>query len=68
MKFEILNENEYNDFLNGHEQENFLNSPNIGKIRKLDGWDYVFLGVKDLDNKIIGATMLLSRREFLNKK
>lgn len=68
MKFEILSETEYSDFLNGHEQENFLNSPNIGKIRKLDGWDYAFLGVKDQDNKIIGATMLLSRKEFLNKK
>ena len=68
MKFEILSENEYNNFLSGHEQENFLNSPNIGKIRKLDGWDYVFLGVKDQDNEIIGATMLLSRKEFLNKK
>lgn len=68
MKFEILSENEYNTFLNGHEQENFLNSPNIGKIRKTDGWDYAFLGVKNIDNKIIGATMLLSRKEFLNKK
>lgn len=68
MKFEILSENEYNAFLNGHEQANFLNSPNIGKIRKIDGWDYAFLGVKDQDNKIVGATMLLSRKEFLNKK
>ena len=68
MKFEILSEDEYNNFFDNHEQKTFLNSPNIGKIRKLEGWSYEFVGVKDVDNKIIGATMLLSRKEFLGKK
>lgn len=68
MKFEILSEDEYNKFFDNHEQKTFLNSPNIGKIRKLEGWNYEFVGVKDADNKIIGATMLLSRKEFLGKK
>jgi peptidoglycan pentaglycine glycine transferase (the second and third glycine) len=68
MKFEILSEDEYNNFFDNHEQKTFLNSPNIGKIRKLEGWNYEFVGVKDVDNKIIGVTMLLSRKEFLGKK
>lgn len=68
MKFEILDENQYNNFLDNHTQKNFLNNPNIGKIRKLEGWNYEFVGVKNLDDKVMGATMLLSRKEFLNKK
>lgn len=68
MKFVILNEKEYKNFLNNHEQKTFLHTPNIGKIRKKDGWDYIFLGVKDKNDNILAATMLLSRKEFLNKK
>lgn len=67
MQFVILNEKEYKDFLDNHEQKTFLHTPNIGKMRKKEGWDYTFLGVKD-NKKIIAATMLLSRCEFLNKK
>lgn len=67
MKFVELTEKEYKKFLDNHEQKTFLHSPNIGKMRHVDGWNYIFLGIKD-NSKIIGATMLLSRKEFLGKK
>lgn len=67
MKFVELTEKEYKNFLDNHEQKTFLHTPNIGKMRHIDGWDYIFLGVKS-KNKIIGATILLSRKEFLGKK
>lgn len=68
MKFEILNETEYKNFLDTSDQKTFLQTPNIGKMRNLDGWDYVFLGVKNDKNEVVAATMLLSRKEFLKKK
>ena len=67
MNFCKLTEKEYKDFLDKHPQKTFLHTPNIGKIRDKDGWNYEFLGVKE-NNNIIAATMLLSRNEFLGKK
>lgn len=67
MNFCKLTEKEYKDFLDKHPLKTFLHSPNIGKIREKDGWNYEFLGIKE-NNNIIAATMLLSRKEFLGKK
>ncbi len=67
MLFTQLNEEEYKSFLDNHKLKTFLHTPNIAKIRKRDGWDSVYLGIKE-NNKVIAATMLLSRKEFLGKK
>lgn len=67
MNFCKLTEKEYKDFLDKHPQKTFLHTPNIGKIREKDGWNYEFIGIKE-NNNIVAATMLLSRKEFLGKK
>lgn len=67
MNFCKLTEKEYRDFLDKHPQKTFLHTPNIGKLREKDGWNYEFVGIKENEN-IVAATMLLSRNEFLGKK
>lgn len=67
MNFCKLTEQEYKFFLDKHPQKTFLHTPNIGKLRKKDGWNYEFLGIKE-NEKMVAATMLLSRNEFLDKK
>lgn len=67
MNFCKLTEEEYKKFLDKHPQKTFLHTPNIGKLREKDGWDYDFVGVKENED-IVAATMLLSRNEFLGKK
>lgn len=67
MNFCKLTEQEYKLFLDNHPQKTFLHTPSIGKLRKKDGWNYEFVGVKE-NNNIVAATMLLSRNEFAGKK
>ena len=38
----------------------------IGNLRKKNGWTVKYLGLKE-NKKIIGATMLLSRKRHFNK-
>lgn len=67
MKFINISESEYKSFLDKHPLKTFLHTPSIGKIRKSDGWDVDYFGVTN-NNKLVAATMLLSRVEFLGKK
>lgn len=67
MDFVKLKKTEYEKFLIQHKQKTFLHTPMIGEMRNGSGWDYIFLGIKE-NNEIIAATMLLSRKSFLNKK
>lgn len=67
MNFCKLTEVEYISFLDKHPQKTFLSTPNIGKLRNKHNWNYEFVGVKE-NNKVIAATMLLSKKTFLGKK
>lgn len=67
MNFQEITEKEYTSFLNNHPLRTFLHTPNIAKMRAIDGWEHIYLGIKN-NNKIIAATMLLSRNEFASKK
>ena len=67
MNFQEITEKEYTSFLNNHPLRTFLHTPNIAKMRAVDGWEHIYLGIKN-NNKIIAATMLLSRNEFASKK
>ncbi len=63
MKFTTLTEEEFRTFLDHHPLKTFMQTPEIGKLRANSGWNYVFLGVKEKE-KILAATMLLSKPEF----
>ena len=58
MKFDLLNVDEFNNFVSKHQLVNFLQSPSMGKRRKDSGWNKMFLvGVRN-NNKIIAAALI----------
>ena len=67
MKFQEITEKEYRTFWETHPLKTFLSAPEISKLRDKQGWDTVYVGVKEND-KIVAATMLLSHIRHFNKK
>lgn len=59
MNFVELKEQEFRSFLDKHPLKTFLQTPEIGKLRKKNGWNVNYVGVKE-DKKILCATMLVS--------
>ena len=67
MEFVKLDEIEYTKFWENHPLKTFLSSIEIGKLRKKNGWDVDYVGVKEKE-KVIAATMLVSIKRKLGKK
>lgn len=66
MKFTEITEEQFRKFLIASPLKTFLQTPEIGKLRKSNGWTTYYVGIKK-NNKIIAATMLLSKPEFKNR-
>ena len=56
-QFCILNENEYKDFQEKSAQRSFMNSIEAINLKKTNGWDVEYAGVKE-DGRLIAATPL----------
>lgn len=67
MEFGKLTENEYLKFWEKHPLKTFLSSIEIGKLRNHNHWDVEYVGVKE-NKRIIGATMLVSKKRRFGKK
>ena len=67
MKFIKLTEDEYEKFWETHPLKTFLSAPEIGHLRKNNGWDLEYVGVKD-NKSLVAATMLVSIKRKLGKK
>lgn len=63
---EELTEKEFQNFFENHPLRNFMETVEIGNLRKKNGWTVKYLGLRE-KKKIIGATMLLSRKRYFNK-
>ena len=66
MEFDIINEKTFRKFLDGHVQKSFLQTPEIGALRKKNGWETYYVAVKDND-EIIAASMLVSRKSHFGR-
>ena len=62
---EELTEKEFQNFSKKHPLRNFMETVEIGNLRKKNGWTVKYLGLRK-NKKIIGATMLLSRKRHFN--
>ena len=62
--FTLLTESEFENFALTHPYGSFHQTVNWGKLKKLNGWDYFFVGIKE-ENKVIAATLLLKKKLFL---
>ncbi len=66
MKFDTITEDDYRKFWENHPLKSFLSAPEISELRKKQGWDTYFVGVKK-DKELIAATMLLSHKRHFKK-
>lgn len=68
MRFQIISEEEYNEFWKNYKYRNFLSYYKISKFRKLNNWNVEYVGVIN-NNKLEAAAMLLSKvRRFKQKE
>lgn len=67
MEFIKLTEKEYRNFWENHPLKTFLSAPEIGHLRKNNGWNLEYVGVKD-NKSLVAATMLVSIKRKLGKK
>lgn len=67
MKFVILTEEEFNTFSRNYKDKCYLQSTNVANLRKRQGWDTHFVGVKD-NEQVIAASLLLSKKRHIKKE
>lgn len=58
---EELTEEEFNEFAISHPLSIFFQSSYWGELKKITGWNYYLVGIKQ-DQKIIAATLLLKKK------
>ena len=66
MKFQKITEKEYREFWENHPLKTFLSAPEISKLREKQGWNTVYVGVREKE-EIVAASMLLSHKRHFNK-
>lgn len=68
MKIITLSEEQFNSFAHNHKYSNMYQTVNYAKVMKSEGYDYHLLGFINNSNELIGTTMILYRKVFLNYK
>lgn len=68
MKIITLTEEKFTEFADNHKCKSFYQTVNYAKVMKAEGYDYHLLGFINNSNELIGATMILFKKIFLNYK
>ncbi len=66
MQFIEITKEKYRTFWETHPLKAFLSAPEIGDLRKSNGWDVYFVGVED-KKKLVAAAMLVSHKRHFGK-
>ena len=67
FKFEELTEKEFREFSKDRDDLSFMQTPEVGELRKIYGSEVHFLGVKE-KGKVVGASMITITTTFRGKK
>lgn len=67
MEFLELTEDEFTNFADNHPLKSFLQTKQIAEIKKINGSDIYYVGVKN-NNEIIAGTMIAAYGNFLGQK
>ena len=67
MEFVELTEQEYQDFVSGHEQESYMQTLELKRFKENNNIKCYMVGVKDKD-EVVAATLFYSVGSFLGKK
>lgn len=68
MKIITLSEEQFTTFADNHKYSNIYQTVNYAKVMKNEGYNYHLLGFINNSNELIGATMILFKKVFLNYK
>lgn len=68
MKIITLSEKQFNEFSENHKYRNLYQTVSYAKVMKSEGYDYHILGFTNNSNELIGATIILFKKVFLNYK
>lgn len=66
MQFIEITEDKYRTFWENHPLKTFLSAPEIGDLRKSNGWDVYFVGVEK-QKKLVAAAMLVAHKRHFGK-
>ena len=66
MQFLEITEEEYRKYWENHPLKAFLSAPEIGELRKSNGWDVYFVGVKKKSD-VAAAAMIVSHKRHFGK-
>ena len=66
MQFLEITEEEYRKYWENHPLKAFLSAPEIGELRKNNGWDVYFVGVKKKSD-VAAAAMIVSHKRHFGK-
>lgn len=68
MKIITLKEEEFDHFASKHKYRNYHQTSNYAKVMKTEGYDYHYLGFLNNSNELIGATLLIYKKVWMNYK
>lgn len=68
MKIITLDEQQFDDFAKTHKYTSYYQTSSYGKTMKDNDFFIHYLGFKDDNRKIIGATLIVYKEVFMNKK
>lgn len=66
MQFVEISEEKYRKYWENHPLKTFLSAPEIGDLRKSNGWNVSFVGVED-NKELVAAAMLVSHKRHFGK-
>lgn len=56
----------FENYAKNNPYQTFMQTKQIGKLREINGWEIYYLGLYD-NNKLVGATLLVSKKRHFNK-
>lgn len=68
MKIVTLSEEKFNEFSRNHKYGNLYQTVSYAKVMKQEGYEYHLLGFINNSNELIGTTIILFKKIFLNYK
>lgn len=68
MKIITLSEEKFNEFIQNNKYSNIYQTVSYAKVMEQEGYSYSLLGFTNNSNNIIGTTMILYKKVFLNYK
>lgn len=68
MKIVTLTEQDFDNYATNHKHKNIYQTSSYAKFMKQNGYNYHYVGFINNQNKIIGASLLIYRKIYLNYK